>query len=92
MGAKPLTLGALPQESELDLSAGVGAFHQWIQLERRAVMSPSEYEQLVEVLGRRFAAIGRRFDRVDQQFVEVRESIEELRAQCSSSSMPSTDT
>jgi chromosome segregation ATPase len=54
---------------------------------------PTEYEQLVEFLGRRFAAIdqqfaamdqrfaviGRRFDAMDRQFIDLREEIVELR-------------
>ena len=35
-------------------------------------MSPSEYEQLVEFLGRQFTAIDQRFDQVDGQIVELR--------------------
>jgi chromosome segregation ATPase len=42
-------------------------------------MTPTEYEQLVEVLDHRFAAIALRFDRMDQQFGEVREDIADLR-------------
>ena len=34
-------------------------------------MSPSEYEQLVEFLGRQFTEIDRRFDKVDQRFEQV---------------------
>ena len=35
-------------------------------------MSPSEYEQLVEFLGRQFTEIDRRFDQVDGQIAELR--------------------
>ena len=34
-------------------------------------MSPSEYEQLVEFLGRQFTEIDRRFDKVDRRFEQV---------------------
>jgi len=34
-------------------------------------MSPSEYEQLVEFLGRHFTEIDRRFDQVDRRFEQV---------------------
>ncbi len=34
-------------------------------------MSPSEYQQLVEFLGRQFTEIDRRFDKVDQRFEQV---------------------
>jgi chromosome segregation ATPase len=49
-------------------------------------MSPSEYEQLVEILGRQFTDIDRRFDliagrfdQVDRRFDEVDGQIAELR-------------
>ena len=35
-------------------------------------MSPSEYQQLVEFLGRQFTEIDRRFDEVDRRFTELR--------------------
>ena len=35
-------------------------------------MSPSEYEQLVEFLGRQFTGIDLRFDQVDGQIVDLR--------------------
>jgi chromosome segregation ATPase len=35
-------------------------------------MSPTEYEQLVELLGRQFTEIDRRFDRIDGQIAELR--------------------
>jgi hypothetical protein len=35
-------------------------------------MSPSEYEQLVEFLGRQFTEIDRRFDQVNGQIAELR--------------------
>lgn len=34
-------------------------------------MTESEYQQLVEFLGRRFDTIDRRFDTIDEQFVQV---------------------
>ncbi|MDP2605343.1 MAG: hypothetical protein Q8S00_22605 [Deltaproteobacteria bacterium] len=34
-------------------------------------MSPSEYQQLVEFLGRQFTEIDRRFDKVDQRFEQI---------------------
>jgi chromosome segregation ATPase len=49
-------------------------------------MSPSEYEQLVEILDRRFTEIDRRFDevahrfdRMDQRIDRVEQSVAELR-------------
>ena len=41
-------------------------------------MSPSEYEQLVEFLGRQFTEIDRRFDKVDQRFEQVDQRFEQL--------------
>ena len=35
-------------------------------------MSPSEYEQLVEFVGRQFTEIDQRFDQVDGQIAELR--------------------
>jgi type IV secretion system protein TrbJ len=34
-------------------------------------VSPTEYQELVEFLGRRFEAIDRRFDQIDQRFGNV---------------------
>ena len=49
-------------------------------------MTPPEYEQLVEFLGRQFAEIdrqfaevGRRFDQTDGQIADVRHEVRELR-------------
>ena len=42
-------------------------------------MSPSEYEQLVEFLGRRFEQIDQRFEQVDQRFDQVDGQIADLR-------------
>ena len=41
-------------------------------------MSPSEYEQLVEFLGRRSTEIDRRFDQVDGQIAELRRELHRL--------------
>ena len=35
-------------------------------------MTPTEYQQLVEFLGRQFTEIDRRFDEVDRRFTELR--------------------
>ncbi|MBI2181695.1 MAG: hypothetical protein HYU31_12870 [Deltaproteobacteria bacterium] len=42
-------------------------------------MSPTEYEQLVEFLGRQFTEIDRRFDQIDRRFDQVDGQIAELR-------------
>jgi chromosome segregation ATPase len=41
-------------------------------------MSPTEYEQLVEFLGRRFTEIDRRFDKVDQRFEQIDQRFEQV--------------
>jgi len=42
-------------------------------------MAPSEYEQLIEFLGRKFTDIDQRFERIDQRFDQVDGQIADLR-------------
>jgi chromosome segregation ATPase len=42
-------------------------------------MSPTEYEQLVEFLGRRFTEIDHRFEQIDHRFDQVEGQIADLR-------------
>ena len=44
-------------------------------------MSPSEYAELVEFLGRQFTAIDQRFAAIDRRFDVVDRSIDELRGE-----------
>jgi chromosome segregation ATPase len=44
-------------------------------------MSPSEYQELVQFLGERFATIDRRFEAMDRRFETVEGQIHELRAE-----------
>ena len=42
------------------------------------IMSPTEYEQLVEFLGRQFTAIEQRFDQIDRRFEQVDQRFEQV--------------
>jgi transposase len=44
-------------------------------------MSPTEYQQLVEFLGRQFAEVDRRFTEVDRRFTETNGRIAETNGQ-----------
>jgi len=41
-------------------------------------MSPTEYEQLIEFLGRQFAEIDQRFEKIDQRFEQVDQGFEQI--------------
>jgi len=60
---------------EGDTKAGGIRLRRDFAWDNRYVMSPTEYEQLVEFLGRKFGEIDRRFDQIDGQVGDLRREL-----------------